>query len=99
MRIWNSYALVATATDYDSWRPHAEAVTAAEVFKTLQANADTSRHVAATILEELVAAAAAGDILAEEAGSMQYSIMPRSEKQKPEDRETLRYILPTYFSD
>lgn len=95
----NSYALVATATDYDSWRPHAEAVTAAEVFKTLQANADTSRHVAATILEELVAAAAAGDILAEEAGSMQYSIMPRSEKQKPEDRETLRYILPTYFSD
>lgn len=48
-----SYALIATVTDYDSWRPHSEAVTAAEVFKTLKANAETSRHVAATILEDL----------------------------------------------
>lgn len=48
-----SYALVATVTDYDSWRPHSEAVTAAEVFKTLKANAETSRHVAATILHDL----------------------------------------------
>ncbi|KAI0056664.1 Methylthioadenosine phosphorylase [Artomyces pyxidatus] len=94
-----SYALVATATDYDSWRPHEGAVTAAEVFKTLQANADTSRHVAATILEELHAAALEGDILTEEAGSMQFSIMPRSEKQRPEDREKLRFVLPGYFSD
>ncbi|KAI0260555.1 Methylthioadenosine phosphorylase [Gloeopeniophorella convolvens] len=94
-----SYALVATATDYDSWRPNTEAVTASEVFKTLQANADTSRHVAATILDELHSAALQGDILSEEAGSMQYSIMPRSVQQKPEDRERLRYILPTYFSD
>jgi hypothetical protein len=38
-----SYALIATVTDYDSWR------LAGEVFKTLEANAETSRHVAATI--------------------------------------------------
>lgn len=95
----SSYALIATATDYDSWRPHEGAVTAAEVFKTLKANADTSRHVAATILQELHAAALEGDILTEEVGSMAFSIMPRSEQQKPEDREKLRYILPTYFSD
>jgi 5'-methylthioadenosine phosphorylase len=43
-----SYALIAIVTDYDSWRPHSEAVTAAEVFKMLTANAETSRHVAAT---------------------------------------------------
>ncbi|KAF5371522.1 hypothetical protein D9615_009639 [Tricholomella constricta] len=48
-----SYALIATATDYDSWRPQEAAVTAADVLKTLQANADTARLVAATVLEEL----------------------------------------------
>jgi 5'-methylthioadenosine phosphorylase len=74
-------------------------VTAADVFKVLQQNADTARYVAATVLEELSAAAAQGDLLAEEAGSMQFSIMPRSEGQKPEDREKLRFVLPTYFSD
>ncbi|OSX60696.1 hypothetical protein POSPLADRAFT_1048078 [Postia placenta MAD-698-R-SB12] len=93
-----SYALIATATDYDSWRPHEDAVTAAEVFKTLQENARISRHVAATVLEELNAAAADGELLAGEVGAMQYSIMPRSAQQTDEDRQKLAYILPTYFS-
>ncbi|KAK2465837.1 hypothetical protein APHAL10511_001478 [Amanita phalloides] len=100
-----SYALIATATDYDSWRPHSEAVTAAEVFKTLQANADTSRHVAATVLDELhqvIDEQANGlgeeEVLLEEAGSMKYSIMPRSENSKDEDRKKLAFILPKYFS-
>ena len=91
------YALVATATDYDSWRPNTDAVTAAEVFKTLQSNADTSRHVAAKILEDLHDAASKGDILTEEVGSMKYSIMPRSEGQKEEDIHRLSYVLPEYF--
>ncbi|KAI0786551.1 Methylthioadenosine phosphorylase [Abortiporus biennis] len=93
-----SYALIATATDYDSWREEEGAVTAAEVFKTLTTNAETSRVVAATILDELHSAALEGDILTEEVGSMKYSIMPRSEKQKDEDREKLSYVLPEYFS-
>ncbi|KAH9949171.1 Methylthioadenosine phosphorylase [Amylocystis lapponica] len=93
-----SYALVATVTDYDAWRPHAASVTAAEVFKTLQANARVSRHVAATILDELHAAAADGELLTEEVGSMKLSIMPRSGQQKEEDRAKLRYVLPEYFS-
>jgi len=92
-----SYALIATATDYDSWRENESSVTAAEVFKTLQKNANASRTVAATILDELNAAAKEG-LLTEEIGSMQFAIMPRSEKQKDEDREKLRYILPEYFS-
>ncbi len=95
----DSYALIATVTDYDSWRPNSEAVTAAEVFRTLRANAETSRHVAGTILQELHAAALQGDILSEEDGSMQSSIMPRSAQQKQEDRDKLRFILPAYFSD
>ncbi|PIL36402.1 hypothetical protein GSI_00090 [Ganoderma sinense ZZ0214-1] len=92
------YALMATVTDYDSWREGESAVTAAEVFKTLHANAALSRQVAATVLEELNGAAAHGDLLTEEIGSMQYSIMPRSEQQKPEDRQKLAYILPNYFN-
>lgn len=93
-----SYALIATATDYDSWRPHSEAVTAAEVFKTLQDNANTSRHVAATVLEDLHAAALDGDILSEEKGSMRFSIMPRSGEQDEEDIKKLAFILPDYFT-
>ncbi|KAH7888277.1 nucleoside phosphorylase domain-containing protein [Phlebopus sp. FC_14] len=93
------YALIATATDYDSWRPNSEAVTAAEVFKTLQTNANTSKHVAAAILEDLHLAALQGDLLSEEKGSMQFSIMPRSGGQKKEDVEKLAYILPEYFAN
>jgi len=94
-----SYALIATVTDYDSWRLNTDAVTAAEVFRTLRDNAETSRHVAGTILQELHAAVRQGDILSEEVGSMQASIMPRSAQQKQADRDKLRYILPAYFSD
>ncbi|KAG6893595.1 hypothetical protein C0992_009364 [Termitomyces sp. T32_za158] len=100
------YALIATATDYDSWRPAEAGVTAADVFKTLQANADTSRFVAATVLEKLAQELSnvkdgAEDLLSvlnEEVGSMQFSLMPRSEKQSPEVRKKLAYILPGYFS-
>lgn len=94
----SSYALIATATDYDSWRPHSEAVTAAEVFKTLQDNANTSRHVAAAVLEDLHAAALDGDILTQEKGSMRFSIMPRVGEQDQEDIKKLAFILPDYFT-
>jgi len=91
------YALIATATDYDSWRPDTKAVTAAEVFKTLQSNADTSRRVAEKILEDLHDAASKGDILNEQVGSMKLSIMPRSKGTKEEDIRKLGYVLPEYF--
>ncbi|KAL5530836.1 MEU1 [Sanghuangporus sanghuang] len=93
-----SYALIATSTDYDSWRENSEAVTAAEVFKTLKTNADTSKRVLELIVADLHDAADSGEILSEEAGSMQYSIMPRSEKQSEEDRKKLAFVLPAYFS-
>ena len=93
-----SYALIATATDYDSWRESSEPVTAAEVFKTLQSNADTSRRVTELIVADLHEAAENGDLLSEEAGSMQFSIMPRTQKAKDEDIEKLSFILPQYFS-
>ncbi|KAF8878033.1 nucleoside phosphorylase domain-containing protein [Gymnopilus junonius] len=95
-----SYALIATATDYDSWRPHTESVTALEVFKTLKENAETSRRVAATILDELQQAVTGkdADLFLEEKGAMKFSIMPRSVRQKQEDRDKLAFILPEYFA-
>ncbi|KAF8990119.1 hypothetical protein BDQ17DRAFT_1434008 [Cyathus striatus] len=48
-----SYALIATATNYGSWFPSSDSVTAAEAFKILKANADTSRLVTATVLDDL----------------------------------------------
>ncbi|KIK05420.1 hypothetical protein K443DRAFT_675198 [Laccaria amethystina LaAM-08-1] len=95
-----SYALIATATDYDSWRDQSESVTAADVFKTLKSNAETSRLVAATILDDLQRALTGEDahVFLEETGSMQFSIMPRSEKQNPADRVKLAYVLPEYFT-
>ena len=97
----NCYALVATATDYDSWRPHSDSVTAAEVFKTLKANADTSRLVISAILEDLHGSLTGqeANVFLQEVGSMKLSIMPRSGKLKEEDKKKLGYVLPEYFSD
>ncbi|KAI0028486.1 nucleoside phosphorylase domain-containing protein [Vararia minispora EC-137] len=92
-----SYALIATATDYDSWRQGEEAVTAAEVFKTLQANADASRLIAEKVLDAMHEAVTQGDVLSEVQGSMKFSIMPRAVKQDEADLAKLHYILPEYF--
>jgi 5'-methylthioadenosine phosphorylase len=92
----NSYALIATATDYDAWRPHTASVTAHDVLATLSANAATSRHVAATILQDLHTAVEQG-LLDEERGGMQYSIMPRKGEERKEDVIKLGYVLPEYF--
>ncbi|KAJ7056761.1 Methylthioadenosine phosphorylase [Mycena amicta] len=88
-----SFALVATATDYDAWRPHEAGVTAAEVFKILKQNADTSRHVAAHVIESLLASADE-TILGEENGSMQFAFMGPPDHHK---NAALAYVLPGYF--
>lgn len=105
-----SYALICTSTDYDAWRESEESVTAAEVFKTLQTNAETSRHVAKAVLGDLHDAIVAaetrgldgeskdGDLFLEQIGSMKYSLMPRPEKANEEDIKKAAYILPEYFN-
>ncbi|KAJ7453851.1 Methylthioadenosine phosphorylase [Mycena latifolia] len=86
------FALIATATDYDAWRPHEAGVTAAEVGAILRQNADTSRHVAAHVIERLLAADEA--LLAEEAGSMRFALMAPPMSVKNAD---LAHVLPEYF--
>jgi len=93
-----SYALIATSTDYDAWRVGHEPVTVAEVFKTLQDNAETSRNVIATIVAHVHLMVESGTVLKSAAGGMKYSILTPQPAQKPEDREKLKYILPEYFS-
>ncbi|KAJ7574542.1 nucleoside phosphorylase domain-containing protein [Mycena floridula] len=94
-----SYALICTSTDYDAWRPHSETVTAAEIFKTLKTNAETSRLVAAAVLGDLHDAIGTNSLVLDERGSMKFSIMPRAEKYKPDERQKLEYILPEYFGE
>ena len=78
------------------------AVTAADVFKTLQRNADISRRVAAAVLDDLASAALDGtvdSVLDEEKGCMRHAIMPRSTPLDEGDRKKLAYILPEYFDE
>ncbi|KIM22895.1 hypothetical protein M408DRAFT_277017 [Serendipita vermifera MAFF 305830] len=91
-----SYALIATATDYDAWREGEEPVTVAEVIKTLHTNAETSRKVASAVISALHAAVLSKEITSDVEGGMKYSIVTQPPHQKQEDREKLSYILP-YF--
>ncbi|KAH7103136.1 glutamate biosynthesis-related protein [Auriculariales sp. MPI-PUGE-AT-0066] len=93
-----SYALIATATDYDSWRVSEEPVTVAEVIKTLTTNAETSRTVTESVVEELQAAIQKPGVIRSAKGSMQYSLISRKEHWPEEDRKTLAFILPEYFA-
>ncbi|CAK5272784.1 unnamed protein product [Mycena citricolor] len=90
-----SFALIATSTDYDAWRPHEAGVTAAEVGKILQQNAETSRYVAAHVIERLLVAGAEDEsLLSEEVGCMKFALM-RSPAEFP--HRGLGYVLPEYF--
>jgi 5'-methylthioadenosine phosphorylase len=91
-----SYALIATSTDYDSWRLNEAPVTVEEIMKTLKSNADTSRKLAAALLEDVSNAIAKADVLTQAIGSMKFSITTAPHAQKPEDRKKLSYILPHF---
>ncbi|KAH6899481.1 S-methyl-5'-thioadenosine phosphorylase [Coprinopsis sp. MPI-PUGE-AT-0042] len=110
-----SYALIAMATDYDSWRPAEGVVTAHDVMQTMHDNSAAAKLVVSSILEDLhsvvdkhhksLSGAEKDAIIAEEEallserGGMKFGIMPRSPQQKPEDRKKLAFILPEHFTD
>lgn len=103
------------ATDYDSWRPAEEVVTAHDVMQTMHSNSTAAKLVVLSILDDLnsvvskhhnfLSGAEKESVIAEEEallserGSMKFSIMPRSAQQKPEDRKKLAFILPEHFQD
>ncbi|KAF8142188.1 hypothetical protein K438DRAFT_1785043 [Mycena galopus ATCC 62051] len=73
----------------------------AEVGAILKRNAETSRHVAAHVIERLLAASgSAGEakdagLLSEEAGCMQFAFMAPPAKHP---NAALAYVLPEYFA-
>ena len=102
------------ATDYDSWRPQSDAVTAHDVVQTLHDNGSAAKLVLSSILDDLHVtlhkhhlhiqrkgegeAIAEAEALLQEKGAMKFSIMPASPQQNPEDFKKLAFILPEYFS-
>lgn len=92
--------MIATATDYDSWRPNESAVTAHDVVKTFKQNAETARRVIAIVLEDFFKEAPNGEgsFVDEEKGGMKFALMKKPEDVDEEDRKKLAVILPEYFS-
>lgn len=88
--------MIATATDYDSWRVNEAPVTVEEIMKTLKSNADISRKVAAALLEEVSNAIAKRDVLTQAIGAMKFAVSTHPHAQKEEDRKKLSYILPHF---
>ena len=74
-------------------------MTVAEIVKTLKSNAETSKKVAAVLIEHVADALGERKTLSGLGGSMQYSMVTRKETWKAEDQEKLSYILPAYFTD
>ncbi|KAF8142181.1 nucleoside phosphorylase domain-containing protein [Mycena galopus ATCC 62051] len=81
--------------------PHEASVTAAEVGAILKRNVDTLRHVAAHVIERLLAVSrSAGEakdagLLSEEAGCMQFTFMAPPAKHP---NAALAYVLSEYFA-
>lgn len=94
-----AYVLIATATDYDAWRPSSAAVNVAEVMESLKANVEASNVVTTTLLDRI-----APEVEDEEKSesvraikdSMKFSIMTRSEVVAEKAKENLRFLHPWF---
>ncbi|WFD35344.1 S-methyl-5'-thioadenosine phosphorylase [Malassezia cuniculi] len=93
-----SYVLIATATDYDSWRESNEAVSVAEVLESLRANVAASEVVTLALLDKVhdLVKDEFATIVRHMNGSMRFSVMTKPEFIKPHVIERLRYVLPWF---
>jgi len=91
-----SYVLIAQITDYDAWRITAEPVTVAEVMATIAANVTVSNQLTLTILDQVHNALAKGELKTCK-GTMEYSVMTKTNMISEDAKKTLSFILP-YFS-
>lgn len=96
-----TYAVVCLATDYDAWRESEEAVTVAEVMKTMKGNAANAKLLLLAVLpdmEKSVYSDPSMKLTKPEAGSMQYAFQQSPDKQSSAGKETLKFIFPNYFN-
>ena len=93
-----SYVLIATSTDYDSWRESNEAVSVAEVLESLRANVTASEVVTLALLDKVhdLVKEDFSPIVRHMSNSMRFSIMTKPESLDQRVVQRLRYILPWF---
>lgn len=93
-----SYVLIATATDYDAWRPSSAAVNVAEVLECLKANVVASQNVTLNLLDRIHAEVENDDKPAVKAikDSMRFAIMTRPEIVPEQTRKNIQFLHPWF---
>ncbi|GAC73820.1 methylthioadenosine phosphorylase MTAP [Moesziomyces antarcticus T-34] len=95
-----SYVLIATATDYDAWRPASAAVNVAEVMESLKANVEASNKVTTTLLDAIYPLVGEdGEAVKAIKDSMKWSIMTKSSVVTPKAKENLRFLHPWFAQE
>lgn len=97
-----SYVLIATATDYDAWRPSSAAVNVAEVMESLKANVEASNKVTTTLLDRIwkeVEDESTSEAVKGIKDSMKFSVMTRSDVISQKAKENLRYLHPWFAQE
>ncbi|SNX81914.1 related to MEU1 - multiple enhancer of UAS2 [Melanopsichium pennsylvanicum] len=97
-----SYVLIATATDYDAWRPSSAAVNVAEVLESLKANVEASNKVTTTLLDRVwkeVEQESNSKAVAGIKDSMKFSVMTRAEHISEKAKQNLRYLHPWFAKE
>lgn len=93
-----SYVLIATATDYDAWRPSSAAVNVAEILESLKANVEASNVVTTTLFDKIAKEVDEDDKEAVKVikDSMKWSIMTKSNVIPEKAKENLRFLHPWF---
>ncbi|EST06513.1 Nucleoside phosphorylase domain protein [Kalmanozyma brasiliensis GHG001] len=93
-----AYVLIATATDYDAWRPSSAAVNVAEVMESLKANVEASNVVTTKLLDRIAQEVDSDDKPSIKGikDSMKFSIMTRSDVIDDKAKQNLRFLHPWF---
>lgn len=88
------YQMICMATDYDSWRDHDHAVTAAEVMAVVKKNSDNAQRLLRAAMPGFIAKKGRLNTLA---GSVKFGIMTAADKRPAAIRKKYNTLLPGYF--
>ncbi|KAN0060228.1 S-methyl-5-thioadenosine phosphorylase [Thecaphora frezii] len=93
-----AYVLIATATDYDAWRPQSAAVNVAEVLESLKANVEASQTVTLALLDKIYEHVKDEEspAVANIKDSMRMAIMTQGQYVSEKAKENLRWIFPWF---
>ncbi len=86
-----SYQMICMSTDYDSWRPEEEPVTAEFIMGNFAANTANAKKLLAAIIPAL------GEKPNPLKDSMKFAVITAPEKRNPEAVARLKTILPDHF--